>query len=721
MQTTYHSAHFLIKTGVQVIMETLNQLMYWRGIASDYFNYKGERVNVSLDNRKALISAMGVNPDDQKAVIAEVYALDVLPWTLWVPTFQVVEQHKQSFFYCNVSPEELNSSFTYQFTLESGKQFKGEFVPSMQPEVGDYLHQGVRFSKRVIMCGALPLGYHQLTVELNANKCSGEIAVVPERGYLPEGFDGQKQSWGFIVQLYTLKSERNWGIGDLTDLKDLVRKAADLGAGIIGLNPLHVLCTPVENHCSPYSPSDRRYIEPLYIDPECVPEFNGLALSAPSSLQSLRAESNVNYKSVYSIKFEAFRAMFLAFKKQDMKENSSRAQCFLDFIEREGVSLNEYCLYQALRDQGIYEYSSSNLELTHPQQDTLDFYAYLQWLAQSQLEECQQLAKELGMNIGLMRDLAVGADGGGAEVTSNGNLFCKAAAVGAPPDPLAEKGQNWGLPPIDPAKLRQTGFKHFINLLRTNMSHCGALRIDHAMGLMRLWWCPPGHTADFGAYVYYPFPEMLGLLKLESVRNQCMVIGEDMGVVPNEFREAIIAGAVFTNKLFYFERECDGSFKRPENYMPRALAMLTNHDVPTLRSWWDATDIDLRNTLHLLDDAVPVEAVKAERVNDKYRLLDWLASSGFDWVNTDRDVLVSSPLSKSLLAAIVTCGAKMASQIYVLQLDDLALIDKPVNVPGTSSEYDNWRRKVDVNLNDLFTDEDNINLLKNVSKIRNSK
>ena len=325
------------------------------------------------------------------------------------------------------------------------------------------------------------------------------------------------------------------------------------------------------------------------------------------------------------------------------------------------------------------------------------------------------------MNIGLMRDLAVGADGGGAEVTSNGNLFCKAAAVGAPPDPLAEKGQNWGLPPIDPAKLRQTGFKHFINLLRTNMSHCGALRIDHAMGLMRLWWCPPGHTADFGAYVYYPFPEMLGLLKLESVRNQCMVIGEDMGVVPNEFREAIIAGAVFTNKLFYFEREGDGSFKRPENYMSRALAMLTNHDVPTLRSWWDATDIDLRNTLHLLDDAVPVEAVKAERVNDKYRLLDWLASSGFDWVNTDRDVLVSSPLSKSLLAAIVTCGAKMASQIYVLQLDDLALIDKPVNVPGTSSEYDNWRRKVDVNLNDLFTDEDNINLLKNVSKIRNSK
>jgi 4-alpha-glucanotransferase len=212
---------------------------------------------------------------------------------------------------------------------------------------------------------------------------------------------------------------------------------------------------------------------------------------------------------------------------------------------------------------------------------------------------------------------------------------------------------------------------------------------------------------------------MLGLLKLESVRNKCMVIGEDMGVVPNEFREAIIAGAVFTNKLFYFERECDGAFKRPENYMPRALAMLTNHDVPTLASWWDATDIELRRSLNLLDDAVPLDRVIAERRSDKYRLLDWLASSGFDWVNQDRDLLVSSPLSKSLLAAIVTCGAKMASQIYVLQLDDLALIDKPVNVPGTSTEYANWQRKVDVSLDDLFSDENVINILKNVSIIRN--
>ena len=700
-------------------METLNQLMYWRGIASDYFNYKGEKVSVPLDNRKGLIRAMGVNPDDQDAVATQVYALDILPWTIWTPSFQVVEQHKQCFFYCNFSPSDLDQSIVYKITLENGKNINGEFVPSNQPEVGDYVHQGTRFSKRVIMCGALPLGYHSLTLSHEDRKCVGEIAVVPEKGFLPETFDDSKKPWGFIVQLYTLTSDRNWGIGDLTDLKNLVQKAANMGAGIIGLNPLHALCTPVENNYSPYSPSDRRFIEPLYIDPECVPEFNYLTSSAATEIALLRAELNVNYKAVYKIKYETFRLMFNEFKEHELKGNTQRAQDFLSFIESEGAPLNEYCLYQVLRDEGMYKYSLSNLALTNSQQDALDFYSYLQWLAQEQLSGCQALAKEIGMSIGLMRDLAVGADGGGAEVTSNGDLFCKAAAIGAPPDPMAEKGQNWGLPPIDPAKLRQTGFKHFINLLRTNMSHCGALRIDHAMGLMRLWWCPPGHTADFGAYVNYPFPEMLGLLKLESVRNKCMVVGEDMGVVPNEFREAIMAGAVFTNKLFYFEREADGAFKRPENYMPRSLAMLTNHDVPTLASWWGATDIELRNILHQLDDTVPLEVVVAERVNDKYRLLDWLASNGFEWVNEDRDSLVSLPLSMPLLAAIVDCGAKMASQIYVLQLDDLALIDEPVNVPGTSTEYRNWQRKIGISVNDLFSNKEIIKMLKNVSAIRN--
>lgn len=682
-------------------METLDQLMYWRGIASDYFNYKGELVQVSLENRKALLRAMSVDPDDEKAVAEAAYKLDVAPWTEWVQPFQVVEKHKECCFFVNFAPEDLNQTLAYTVTLEDGSVQQGQFTPNGQPEIGDYVYDGVRYSRRVVMCGALPLGYHALTVKSPKRISEGQLAVVPEKAFVPDNLDAGARIWGVIVQLYTLRSKRNWGIGDLTDLRLLIQKTADAGAGIVGLNPLHVLCTPNEYHCSPYSPSDRRYIEPLYIDPELVEEFATKMRPSSETLEALRGGTSVDYKGVYAAKIAAFKAMFAVFKQQHLAAQSSRAKAFERFVEKEGDALHGYCVYQVMRDAGLHDIDVSQAVLSTGQQERVDFYAYLQWLAQTQMAECQDLAEDLGMSVGLMRDLAVGADGGGAEVTSTGDLFCKQASVGAPPDPLAERGQNWGLPPMDPALMRATKFEHFINLLRTNMANCGALRIDHAMALMRLWWCPPGHTADYGAYIYYPFPEMLGLLKLESIRNRCMVIGEDMGVVPDEFREAIIGGAVFTNKLFYFERAHDNQFKAPADYMPRALAMLTNHDVPTLASWWASTDIDLREKLDLLDDAIPVEEVRAERLRDKHRLIDWLEHANVD-LPAEREELIAQPLSRALVAKILTCGAKVASQIFVIQLEDLELMDAPVNVPGTSTQYANWQRKLADDLDDVF-------------------
>ncbi|WP_394202042.1 4-alpha-glucanotransferase [Marinagarivorans algicola] len=697
-------------------METLNQLMYWRGIASDYFNYKGERVEISLNNRKALVRAMGIDPDDLAAVASAAYTLDVEPWTRWIQTFQVVEQHKECCFFVSVAPSELNQEFSYSIELENGTDIKGVFTPSAQPEVGDYLFEGIRYSRRVIMCGALPLGYHRLTLLSAGHSLTGQLAVVPEQGFVPADIHKGKRVWGFIVQLYTLRTDRNWGVGDLTDLKYLLLKAADFGADIVGLNPLHVLRTPNEYHCSPYSPSDRRFIEPLYIDPEVIDEFAGLSVPSAQLVQ-LRADKSVNYAAVYDVKFAVFKSLYRQFKRLHLQVNTQRAERFLQYVEREGHALQDYCSYQVLTNSGTADLWTPNLALSTEQQDEADFYAYLQWQAQVQMASCQELAQELHLTIGLMRDLAVGADGGGSEVTTNQRLFCREAAVGAPPDPLAEKGQNWGLPPMDPAHLRQTDFEHFINLLRTNMANCGALRIDHAMSLMRLWWCPPGHTADYGAYVYYPFTELLGLLKLESVRSGCMIIGEDMGVVPDEFREAIISGNVFTNKLFYFEREHDGDFKLPEHYMPRALAMLTNHDVPTLASWWAGSDIELRANLNLLDDSVPLDQVKQERTNDKYRLLRWLERCGIHMA-LEPDVQIQQPMTEDLMGEILACGAKVASQIFVIQLDDLELLDAPVNVPGTSTEYANWQRKLTVNLDTLFARESVIATLNKVANAR---
>lgn len=289
--------------------------------------------------------------------------------------------------------------------------------------------------------------------------------------------------------------------------------------------------------------------------------------------------------------------------------------------------------------------------------------------------------------------------------------------MGAPPDPLAEKGQNWGLPPMDPATLRATGFSHFINLLRANMAHCGALRIDHAMGLMRLWWCPPGQTADFGAYIHYPFREMLGLLRLESVRNRCLVIGEDMGVVPAEFREALARANIFTNKLFYFEKLQDGRFRPAEEYEPRALAMLTNHDVPTIASWWIGSDLQLRQKLNLLEEGVDYEEVLVQRDMEKLRLLEWLEVRGL--VKRDQfATLLAEPMRQTLAAALLHGVSQCASQLFVVQLEDLELLEEPVNVPGTSYQYPNWQRKLAVPLEMLFSDERVQSLLRAITMER---
>lgn len=690
-------------------METLDQLMYWRGIASDYFDYKGEKVEVSLDNRKLLLRAMGLNPDDEAEIKQSTYALDVGPWTHWLQGMQVIQQYKECCFFLNLHPEELDHEFKFTITLESGETREGRFIPSSQPEVGDYQYESVRYSRRAVMCGALPLGYHRLSLVAQGSQVDDTLTVVPEKGYVPEVLNKGSKPWGVIVQLYTLRSERNWGIGDLADLQQLIKRSSESGIDIIGLNPLHVLCTPNEHHCSPYSPSDRRFIEPLYIAPENVVEYDSVFNVDQQMLAELRAVDQVDYQGVWAAKYAVYREMFAAFKRNELIHHTLRAQQFTEYVQQEGDALNDYCIYQALRNAGEsigplnHEPSQKQLQpLSAKQQEDVDFYAYLQWQVQEQMAACQRLAEVQGMTIGLMRDLAVGADGGGSEVSTNLELFCRDASVGAPPDPLAEKGQNWGLPPMDPATLRNSNFEHYICLLRKNMAQCGALRIDHAMSLMRLWWCPPHQTADYGAYVYYSFPEMLGLLKLESIRNRCMIIGEDMGVVPDEFRSAITDGAVFTNKLFYFEREHDHSFRLPQHYMPKALAMLTNHDVPTLVSWWATTDLILRRDLNLLDDTVPFESVIEERNRDKHRLLDWLVACG-EVLPAEHDKLVNQPLSYALLASIMQCGAKVASQVFVVQLEDLELIDAPVNVPGTSAEYANWQRKLKSNLDDIFS------------------
>lgn len=692
-------------------MDNLDKLLYWRGIANEYFNFRGERVTVSQENRLRLLQSMGVDTSSEDIVAKQAYELDIAPWQNWLAPFELTDVGEQTAFQINLPPKLLTEKFAYRIVLESGAIREGEFIPQQFAEVGDYLYEGIRFSRRAVLVHDLPIGYHMLEVSLQGkpdSKVTSQFVVVPAKAYTPPWVDKGERPWGIIIQLYTLRSARNWGIGDFSDLKLLISEAAASGVDMIGLNPLHALRHPVEHHCSPYSPSDRRFLNPLYIDPEIEPEYDKDLHDILPTLVRLRAQEKVAYAAVSSTKFAVFREMYTAFVDNEVQSSSARAQSFQNFVNDSGPSLEDFCLFQVLSEKaGVEMDTLTAAELDEAREnyrEQINFHAYLQWLANEQLEACQRHAVQSGMRIGLMRDLAVGADGGGAEVVTNLDLFCRSAAVGAPPDPLAIKGQNWGLPPIDPATLRKSNFSHFINLLRTNMAHCGSLRMDHAMSLMRLWWCPPGHTADYGAYVHYPFKEMLGLLKLESVRNQCLVIGEDMGVVPAEFRQALECGNIFTNKLFYFEKIHDGSFRPPKQYDPHSLAMLTNHDVPTIASWWVASDLQLRQSLNMLEDGVDYEEVLVQRDIEKVRLLEWLESLGLV-KREDFTTLMRMPMQQEFASALLHGVSQCSSQLFVVQLEDLELLEEPVNVPGTSYQYPNWQRKLAVPLEILFSDE----------------
>ncbi|VUD51065.1 4-alpha-glucanotransferase [Thalassocella blandensis] len=715
-------------------MSDLDRLFYWRGIAADYFNYRGEHVTVPLDNRIRLLEAMGVDVSSKDVIAKEAYRLDVEPWQHWLPPLYLTPA-KNPYFEINCKPEDFKRQLHWTLIDAEGNLVQsGDVDANTLEETGDYIFKQQRFSRRKLYINAIEPQYYQLTVVADDEKTVTQLAAFPDEVYQSNWSDNNEKVWGFIIQLYTLVSDRNWGIGDFSDLTSLIRNAVDVGVDVIGLNPLHALSTDLHNYYSPYSPSDRRYTNPLYIDPVLVEDYNEKLLTEEdrAKRQTLQASQSVDYVSVRNLKYKIYQKMFDSFVEQHFHAGTDRFLSFQHYVEAQPECLFDFAYHEARYQnwEGVRYSLSDDFSYHDIVQDIFNlngtftkarlallFHCYLQWLADVQFESCQNLAQTLGMKVGLIRDLAVGADGGGAEVSSNLTLFCRKASIGAPPDPLAQTGQNWGLPPMAPSELRRSGFNHFIELLRHNMNHCGALRIDHAMSLMRLWWCPPHTTADAGAYVYYSFAEMLGLLKLESVLNNCLIIGEDLGVVPDEFRQELTKAKIFTNKIFYFEKVFGDAFKAPEHYDPHALAMLNNHDVPTLVSWWNGTDLIIRDKLNILEEGVDIHQVRNARQVEKRNLFNLLREKNLcpeSWSEED----ITRPADQALIEAILQLSSQVASKIFVLQLEDLLLMDAPVNVPGTFQEHANWQRKLTHSIADIFANEKIQQQLKNINKNR---
>ncbi len=556
---------------------------------------------------------------------------------------------------------------------------------------------------------------------------------LPAHAYLPPVLE-RGRAWGFAINLYALRSSRNWGIGDFGDLLRFVRWSAEIGADTVGVNPLHALHYVEPEAASPYSPTSRYFLSPLYIDVEAAPEFTSpvpaaIALrervaSAPfaQTLAELRAASHVAYARVARAKWSALGALYDIFRA----DRGERRSAFRAFVERGGERLERFAIYEALTERfsagvgHVRGWLTWPVEYRDPRGDAVrtwaaqarrrvDYFKYLQWLASDQLAAAADAARAL--SIGLYLDVAVGVDVNSADVWSDPSAYVLDETIGAPPDPLGPEGQDWGLPPPDPAAMLREGGAAFSELLRTNMRNAGALRLDHAMALLRLFRIPRGKSPAEGTYVAYPFDALISFARTESERLHCLIVGEDLGNVPDGFRERMESERIFSYRLLLFEREADGRFRPPASYPSLALATGTTHDVPTLIGWAIGRDIDVREGIGIVSADAARQARALRRV-DASQLLDALASEGE--LESGSFAALHQALDESSHDALrleaLTRGAyrylaKTPARLVLVQLDDAAGEIEQINLPGTFSEYPNWRRKSGLDLDGIARDD----------------
>ena len=493
--------------------------------------------------------------------------------------------------------------------------------------------------------------------------------------------------FGPTAQLYTLRSRRNWGIGDFTDLRIVLEQWGQRGAALVGLNPLHALFPHAPERTSPYSPSSRLFHNVLYLDPELIEEFHESAeaqqlAASPefvARLKALRTADLVDYPGVAAAKMQMLELLYATFRAAHLEAGSVRVHEWHEFRVREGEQLRRHALFEALQEhfhradpsvwgwplwpppyrdpeaQAVAQFCRDNLA-------RVEFYEWLQWQCDRQLQGVGSRAYELGLGVGLYGDLAVSIDRGGAEAWANQDLYALAAGVGAPPDDYSPAGQNWGLPPPIPERLRTTGYAPFIATLRASMRHAGALRVDHVMGQMRLYWIPEGMPNAQGAYVHYPLHDLLGILALESQRNQCMVIGEDLGTVPDEMRQAMYDYGVLSYRLLYFERRHDGDFKAPGEYPAAALVAASTHDLPTLAGFWAGRDLQVRLELGLYPNPEAHQQQVLERAQGRARLLLALQREGLLPASASLDPAASPEMTRGLAARRVRLSGTHAQQ-----------------------------------------------------------
>lgn len=611
----------------------------------------------------------------------------------------------------------IKSGSHYRIELESGSIIDGRFTAPKGEEA--------------LLAPIDEPGYHTLVI----NEQRVTLAVAPTRCYTAadawrtlHGESAQTPPlWGIAAQLYGLRRKGDGGIGDYSALTQMAVESAKRGAHALAVSPTHAMFSAEPNRFSPYSPSSRLWLNVTHIDPAAV-------FGAPAARAALEATEAtdawskfedlplIDWPNAVVLKLKVLRALYENFCTRERTQGTPHALEFHGFCERAGRALEDHARFEALQaaqlsqeggnghwrnwPEALRDPRSPEVEaFAEAHRHEVDFHLFLQWLAAKGVSHAQHAARDAGMAVGLIADLAVGCDSAGSHAWSYRDDMLQGVSVGAPPDLFNQAGQAWGLTTFSPRAMRTQGFCAFIDMLRAAFAHAGGIRIDHILGLRRLWLVPEGESARNGAYLRYPLEDMLRLIALESWRHRAIVIGEDLGTVPPGFRERLDEHGIAGIRVLWFESAEGGKgFKPPHAWDRNAVGTTTTHDLPTVAGWWRGSDITWRNkigqTMALADGRDPEEAAQEERAEDRALLWRAFQQAGVAAPDVEAPPPDNAPVDEALAFVAATPGP-----LVTFPLEDLlAHVEQP-NLPGSIDEHPNWRRRVTLPVDELFEDD----------------
>ncbi len=700
----------------------LGRLSRRLGIVDEFTDIlERRRRKTSDETRVALLAAMGFDGTSERKAAEALAGLEREERTRILPPVLVARQGGRAAEQAVLRlPDEFSGACGWRLDLrkEDGETSR---------RTGRISRRGSSRTVSIPLPRRLTPGYHSLRVEVSTPGRGGQSAeqtliVTPGKCFTLEEATRGKRGFGIWANLYSVRSRRDWGAGDLTDLGALCREAARNGAWFVGFNPLHATRNQGRD-ISPYSPVSRIYRNPLYLDPETIPEWSESAearrlYSSPGfngRLDTLRSQKGVAYQRVMELKLRVLEALFGTFEKRRGDERSRRGKRFMRYLAAEGRNLIDFATFCSMEETLRRKGFTADWRAWPPQyRDPLSpevrrfrerherrirFFCYLQFEMDRQLEQVKEKARKAGLTIGLFQDLALGVSPSGSDAWSRPRLFAGAARLGAPPDSYSRAGQNWDLPPVDPRRLRTCRYGYWRDVLRSTFDRSGAVRIDHIIGLRHQYWIPEGRSPVDGAYVRQPADDLLGILALESRRQKAIVIGEDLGTVPRGLQSLLARWGIISSRLLYFERSRRGTVKPAAGITNRALLCVHNHDLPPLAGYWSGADLRLRGRCGQFETDEAQNEAGIDRLKWKKALLRRLRAEGL-WSDG-----LDPNSSEDVLAAVHSFLCKTRAPIIGISLDDLARESSPVNLPGVPPErYGNWSRKMSRCLTEILRD-----------------